>query len=410
MQSGDARVYELRRIVEDVEDDATEVSISEASSTNPEARVGDILQKETTPSDFGRIAAQTAKQVVMQRIREAERDRVYSEYNDREGDIILVNIQRVDQNGNVIMEIGRAEAVMPTNQQVRSERYRTGNRMRVLLLEVQRNPKGPQLIVSRADRAFLRRLFELEVPEIFTGSVEIKGIAREPGMRSKVAVAARQANVDPVGSCVGMKGQRIQKIVDELGGEKVDVVPWDSDMRLYIANALAPAQVLSVELDDEKKTASVVVPERMLSLAIGKEGQNARLAAKLTGWRIDIRSAVSPDYEEGAMMDEEELTRRAVAALRAEAEASVGSENGYHPPVMDEMSEGPKDERRKVRTNNTVVFQSASYGPLPEPMAGETVRIRSLDNELQVRTDSGRVLATYALQEAASGNGVEEEE
>jgi N utilization substance protein A len=368
--------------------------------------VGDILQKETTPADFGRIAAQTAKQVVMQRIREAERDRVYSEFTDREGDIVLATVQRQDQNGNVIMEVGRAEAVMPPNHQVKSERYRTGNRMRVLLLEVQRNPKGPQLIVSRADRAFLRRLFELEVPEIFTGSVEIKGIAREGGMRSKVAVAARQANVDPVGSCVGMKGQRIQKIVDELGGEKVDVVPWDPDMRVYIANALAPAQVLSVDLDEEKKTASVVVPDRMLSLAIGKEGQNARLAAKLTGWRIDIRSAVSPGAEEEGMIDDEELTRRAVAALRAEA--SAGTENGFQSPVITEPAEATKDERRKVRPNTTVVYQNAAYGPLPEPLVGESVRLRPMEGQIQIRTDSGRVLATFDVQEPTGEDGEEE--
>lgn len=407
LQSGDARVFELRRIVDHVEDEATEVSIEEASRTNPEARVGDILQKETTPADFGRIAAQTAKQVVMQRIREAERDRVYSEFNDREGDIVLATVQRQDQNSNVIMEVGRAEAVMPPNHQVKTERYRTGNRMRVLLLEVQRNPKGPQLIVSRADRSFLRRLFELEVPEIFTGSVEIKGIAREAGMRSKVAVAARQANVDPVGSCVGMKGQRIQKIVDELGGEKVDVVPWDPDMRVYIANALAPAQVLSVDLDEEKKTASVVVPDRMLSLAIGKEGQNARLAAKLTSWRIDIRSAVTPGAEENGAIDDDELARRAVAALRAEAAANGGSENGFQSPVITEPAEPAKDERRKVRPNNTVVYQNAAYGPLPEPLAGETVRLRPLEGQIQVRTETGRVLATFDVQEPT---GEEEEE
>jgi N utilization substance protein A len=411
LQSGDARVFELRTIVEDVQDETMEVSLREARDVNPDARVGDILQKETTPADFGRIAAQTAKQVVMQRIREAERDRVFSEFNDREGDIVLANVQRVDQNGNVIMEVGRAEAVMPPNHQVKSERYRPGNRMRVLLMEVQRNPKGPQLLVSRGDRAFLRRLFELEVPEIFTGTVEIKGIAREAGMRSKVAVAARQANVDPVGSCVGMKGQRIQKIVDELGGEKVDVVPWDPDMRVYIANALAPAQVLSVDLDEEKKTASVVVPDRMLSLAIGKEGQNARLAAKLTGWRIDIRSAVTPEVgEEDLEIDEEELTRRAVAALRAEAEASAIGGNGFQPPMLDGAIavDTPKEERRKVRPNNTLVYQRAVYGPLPEPLAGETVRLRPSDSELQVRTDTGRVLATYPIQEA--GEETDEEE
>jgi transcription termination/antitermination protein NusA len=269
----------------------------------------------------------------------------------------------------------------------------------VLLLEVQKNQKGPQLIVSRADRAFLRRLFELEVPEIHSGAVEIKSIAREAGMRSKVAVAARQANVDPVGSCVGMKGQRIQKIVDELGGEKIDVVLWDPDMAVYIANALSPAQVLSVDLDEEHKTASVVVPEKMLSLAIGKEGQNARLAAKLTGWRIDIKSTVTP--EEVVEIDDEELARRAAAILKAEA--ASGTNNGYEayegyeqPALNEEL----KEERRKVRANNTVVYQNAAYGPLPEPMAGETVRVRSTGDLLEIRTDSGRVLATYPVQEA----------
>jgi N utilization substance protein A len=414
LQSGDARVFERRTIVEEVEDPAIEVSLEEARRTNPEAQEGDLLEKETTPADFGRIAAQTAKQVVMQRIREAERDRVFGEFSDREGDIVLANVQRQDQNGNWILEVGRAEAILPPNHQVRSERYRSGNRMRVLLLEVQKNQKGPQLIVSRADRAFLRRLFELEVPEIHSGAVEIKSIAREAGMRSKVAVAARQANVDPVGSCVGMKGQRIQKIVDELGGEKIDVVLWDPDMSVYIANALSPAQVLSVDLDDDGKTASVVVPEKMLSLAIGKEGQNARLAAKLTGWRIDIRSAYTPPSEEEDEIDDDELARRAAAMLRAEA-ATNGSTNGVEHDAEIAEEETVKEERRKVRPNNTVVYQSAAYGPLPEQMPGESVRLRVTDGELEIRTDSGRVLAKYPVQEAAEarvpGNdqGVEEE-
>ena len=329
LQSGDARVFERRTVALEVEDPSTEVSLEEARSTNPEAQVGDMLEKETTPADFGRIAAQTAKQVVMQRIREAERDRVVGEFSDREGDIVLANLQRQDQNGNWILEVGRAEAILQPKDQVKSERYRSGTRMRVLLLEVlQKSQKGPQLIVSRADRSFLKRLFELEVPEIHSGAVEIKSIAREPGMRSKVAVAARQANVDPVGSCVGMKGQRIQKIVDELSGEKIDVVLWDPDMSVYIANALSPAQVLSVDLNEEHKTASVLVPERMLSLAIGKEGQNARLAAKLTGWRIDIKSALTEEPEE---MDEDEIARRAAEMLRAEATGNghIEGENGF---------------------------------------------------------------------------------
>ncbi len=407
LQSGDTRVFERRMIVEEVEDPSLEASIEEAQAVNPEARVGDMIEKETTPSDFGRIAAQTAKQVVMQRIREAERDRVFGEFSDREGDIVLANLQRQEQNGNWILEVGRAEAILPPNHQVRSERYRSGNRMRVLLLEVQRNPKGPQLIVSRADRAFLRRLFELEVPEILAGIVEIKSIAREPGMRSKVAVSARQSNVDPVGSCVGMKGQRIQKIVDELGGEKIDVVLWDPDMSAYIANALSPAQVLSVDLSEDEKTASVVVPERMLSLAIGKEGQNARLAAKLTGWRIDIRSAVIPEDEMEAdepemeaEIDDEELAHRAAAMLRAES--AVGAEA----VAPEENGSSPKEERRKVRANNMVVYQGVSYGPLPDLMAGETVRLRPTDEQVEVRADSGRVLATYQISEAA---GAEEQ-
>jgi N utilization substance protein A len=412
LQSGDARVFERRVVVEEVEDPALEVSLEEAHITNPEAQVGDMLEKETTPADFGRIAAQTAKQVVMQRIREAERDRVFGEFSDREGDIVLANVQRQDQNGNWILEVGRAEAILPPNHQVRTERYRSGNRMRVLLLEVQKNPKGPQLLVSRADRAFLRRLFELEVPEIHSGAVEIKSIAREAGMRSKVAVAARQANVDPVGSCVGMKGQRIQKIVDELGGEKIDVVLWDPDMSVYIANALSPAQVLSVDLDEDNKTASVVVPEKMLSLAIGKEGQNARLAAKLTGWRIDIRSATSPATEEDEVegMDEDELARRAAAALRAEAASANG--NGYDAGAATGEVEGVKEERRKVRPNNTVVYQNATYGPLPEEMVGETVRLRANNGQIEIRSDSGRVLATYPVQEGAEAVevGVEAED
>ena len=410
LQSGDTRVFERRMIVEEVEDPSLEASIEEAQAVNPEARVGDMIEKETTPSDFGRIAAQTAKQVVMQRIREAERDRVFGEFSDREGDIVLANLQRQEQNGNWILEVGRAEAILPPNHQVRSERYRSGNRMRVLLLEVQRNPKGPQLIVSRADRAFLRRLFELEVPEILAGIVEIKSIAREPGMRSKVAVSARQSNVDPVGSCVGMKGQRIQKIVDELGGEKIDVVLWDPDMSVYIANALSPAQVLSVDLNEDEKTASVVVPERMLSLAIGKEGQNARLAAKLTGWRIDIRSAAIPEDEMEAgepdieeVMDDEELARRAAAMLRAES--AVGAEA----VAPEGNGASPKEERRKVRANNMVVYQGVSYGPLPEELAGETVRLRPTEEQIEVRADSGRVLATYPLNEAAGVAGTEEE-
>jgi transcription termination/antitermination protein NusA len=416
LQSGDARVFERRMIVEEIEDEALEVSLEEARRVSPTARVGDMLEKETTPADFGRIAAQTAKQVVMQRIREAERDRVFSEFNDREGDIVLANVQRQDGNGNWVLEVGRAEAILPPNHQVKNERYRSGTRMRVLLLEVQRNQRGPQLVVSRADRAFLRRLFELEVPEIMSGIVEIKSIAREGGMRSKVAVYARQQNVDPVGSCVGMKGQRIQKIVDELNGEKIDVVLWDPDMSLYIANALSPAQVLSVDLNEDEKTASVVVPDKMLSLAIGREGQNARLAAKLTGWRIDIRSAHTPEEEAEmaaqAAMDEEEVARRAAAALKAEAahagngaSAPEGAEVELTAPQVEaesgEVAEGEEEtveQSRKVRANNKVVYENVSYGPLPEDLSGQTVMIQVNGDDLTILTEAGSPVATFSIE------------
>jgi N utilization substance protein A len=402
LQSGDTRVFERRMIVEEVADPALEVSLAEARQVSPTARVGDMMENETTPADFGRIAAQTAKQVVMQRIREAERDRVFSEFNDREGDIVLANVQRQDGNGNWVLEVGRAEAILPPNHQVKNERYRSGTRMRVLLLEVQRNQRGPQLVVSRADRSFLRRLFELEVPEIMSGIVEIKSIARESGMRSKVAVYARQSNVDPVGSCVGMKGQRIQKIVDELNGEKIDVVLWDPDMSIYIANALSPAQVISVELNEDEKTASVVVPDKMLSLAIGREGQNARLAAKLTGWRIDIRSAHTPEEAVEEPADDEALARRAAAALKAEA--VVSSNGATAPEGAEEVEASEEDVRelsRKVRSNNKVVFENVSYGPLPEDLSGQTVNVRATGSTLEVLTDEGRTVATYDLEAGA---------
>jgi N utilization substance protein A len=233
-------------------------------------------------------------------------------------------------------------------------------------------------------------------------------------MRSKVAVAARQSNVDPVGSCVGMKGQRIQKIVDELGGEKIDVVLWDADMSVYIANALSPAQVLSVDLSEPEKTATVVVPERMLSLAIGKEGQNARLAAKLTGWRIDIKSAAIPEEDqEEYVPDDEELARRAAVAMRAEhaanAAAAADGNNGFQPAAAGENGAGPKEERRKVRPNNTVVYQNVAYGPLPETMPGESVRLRDLGDSVEIRTDSGRTIATYPVQAGEPAEEVEAE-
>ncbi len=295
-QSGVPHVYEVVDVVETVEDPNLQVTLSEAKRSNPQAVVGGTVEREVTPPNFGRIGAQTAKQVILQRIREAERDHIYNEFIDREGDIITGVVRRIDPRG-IVLETGsggKAEALLPPPEQVQSERHRMGQRIRVYLLEVNRSAKGPMLIVSRAHRNFVRRLMELEIPEIYNGVVEIKAIAREAGSRSKVAVWSRQSGLDPVGACVGQRGMRIQNIVNELGGERIDIIPWHEEQEKFVANALSPARVLNVLIDDVTKTAAVTVPDAQLSLAIGKEGQNARLAAKLTGWRVDIKSDASP--------------------------------------------------------------------------------------------------------------------
>ena len=295
-QSGAPRVYEVFDVVEEVEDANLQLTLPDARGISADAAVGGQVEKEVTPPNFGRIGAQTAKQVILQRIREAERDHIYNEFIDREGDIITGVVRRIDPRG-IVLETGsggKAEALLPPPEQVGSERHRMGQRIRVYLLEVNRAAKGPMLIVSRAHRNFVRRLMELEIPEIYNGVVEIKAIAREAGSRSKVAVHSRQSGLDPVGACVGQRGMRIQNIVNELGGERIDIIPWNEDQDRFVANALSPARVLNVTIDDPSKTATVIVPEAQLSLAIGKEGQNARLAAKLTGWRVDIKSDAAP--------------------------------------------------------------------------------------------------------------------
>lgn len=287
--TGTARVYVERTVVEEPTDDPSRISLEEARKIDPAAQVGGVVRIDVTPQHFGRIAAQTAKQVVFQKLRDAERRMVLEEFAERKDEIAHGIVQRIEA-GNAVVELGRAEAILPRSEQIPTERYYPGQRIRVYVSEVHDTHRGPQIILSRGHRMMLRRLLEQEVPEIFNGTVEIKAIAREAGYRSKVAVVARQEGVDPVGSCVGMRGVRIQNIVNELSGEKIDVIEWSDDPAKFVANALSPAQVLSVEINEEEKTATVIVPEKQLSLAIGREGQNARLAAKLTGWRIDIKS------------------------------------------------------------------------------------------------------------------------
>lgn len=301
VERGTIRVFVHKQVVEAVDDERTEMTLEEARKIDPKAEVGQVvavIATEVTPDNFGRIAAQTAKQVIMQRIREAERERVYAEYAEKEGEIVIGTVRSVGDFG-IVLSLGKAEAHLPRSEQIPGERYRPGDRVKAYVTEVEKGTKGVKITVSRTHRNMLKRLLELEVPEIFNGVVEIKAIAREPGSRSKVAVTALQPGVDPVGSCVGMRGVRIQNIVNELNGEKIDVVEWSPDVATFIANALSPAKVLNVLLDEsaDTRTATVIVPENQLSLAIGREGQNARLAARLTGWRIDIKSAAEAAQE-----------------------------------------------------------------------------------------------------------------
>jgi N utilization substance protein A len=372
--TGEVRVFAAKDVVEEVTDAKVEVSLPEARRLEPDAELGQTLLIESTPREFGRIAAQTAKQVILQRIREAERDALYNTFADSAGEIAHGTIQSVDyHSGDVVVNLEGAEAILPSREQVPGEKYRRGQRLRAYVVEVRRGSRGPQITLSRRSPALLRRLLELEVPEIFSGAVEIKAIAREAGSRSKVAVHATQEGVDPVGSCVGVRGGRIQNVVNELGGEKIDVVQWSSEVGTFIANALSPAKVMNVLLSnglEGDKTATVIVPDRQLSLAIGKEGQNARLAAKLTGWRIDIKSATEAAEEtlgrlEDAQIPVEEmdLLTLAEALLRKQdpeegfsqedrrmIEEAISGEVGEPPwpeeePVIEaEVEEGESEE------------------------------------------------------------------
>lgn len=288
-ETGEYKVLAKKVVVEETENEEKEISLIQARKQDKRLEVGDIIEVDVTPKNFGRSAAHTAKQMLIQRLKEAERGIVYEEFSEREGDIVTGVVSRVEGK-NVFVSVGKAEAIMPTTEQIASEEYFVGQRLKCYLVEVKKTTKGPQILVSRTHPSLLKRLFELEVPEILEGVVELKSVAREPGMRSKIAVFSRDEEVDPVGSCVGPKGQRVQNIVDELGDEKIDIIKWNEDPAIYIANALSPAKVVSVDVNEEQKISRVVVPDYQLSLAIGKAGQNARLAAKLTNWKIDIKS------------------------------------------------------------------------------------------------------------------------
>ncbi|MBQ6621558.1 MAG: transcription termination/antitermination protein NusA [Mogibacterium sp.] len=288
-EDGEVFVLMDKEVVEEVEDDMIQVSLEEAQSYDDRYEVGDIIQYQVDPRDFGRIAAQAARQIVVQRIREAERQNSYSEFVDKQGQIVTAKIERIN-NGTIFLTVGNTEGILPISEQVRTESFKVGERIKVYVMDVKRTTKGPQVFLSRSHPSLVRKLFELEIPEIADGTVEIKSIAREAGSRTKIAVWSNDENVDPVGACVGNRGSRVQAIVDELFGEKIDIIVWDEDPAVLISNVLRPAVVEGVYINEDEKMATAVVPEQQLSLAIGREGQNVRLAARVSGWKIDIKS------------------------------------------------------------------------------------------------------------------------
>jgi transcription termination/antitermination protein NusA len=329
--TGKVQVWAEKTVAEKVKDSTAEISMAEARRIKSDAQLGELVMVESTPQNAGRIAAQTAKQVILQRLHEAEHSAIFEEYAGREGDIVTGLVQRMEQR-QVFIDLGRTEAILPVAEQVPGERYRIGQRLKVAILEVAKGTKGPRVVVSRSHPDLLRRLFEMEIPEIYNGTVAIESVAREAGFRSKVAVSAKQEGIDPVGCCVGLRGIRIQNVVNELNGEKIDVVLFSPDPATFIANALSPAQIVNVSLNKTDGVATVVVQDRQLSLAIGREGQNVRLAAKLTGWRIDIKSASSVEAEKAK---EAEVLAKAQAEAAAAEEAEVTEEVTEVPEVKE---------------------------------------------------------------------------
>ncbi len=403
--SGDLRIFCQRTVVESVQDPITEVSLADARKLDRTAEIGSTVLEERDPAGFGRIAAQTAKQVILQRIHEAERDALYDHFHEREGELITGAVQNIEYRSNqVTITLGKkAEGILAAEDQLPNDRYRVGQNVRCLLAEVSKGARGPQIRLSRTHRNMLRRLLEREIPEIYNGTVEIKSIAREPGQRSKVAVGASQPGIDPVGSCVGLRGTRIQNIVDELMGEKIDIVEWSSDVRQFISNALSPARPTDTILMEEGdvRTAVVIVPDRQLSLAIGKEGQNARLAAKLTGWRIDIKSETESSTEGIAEIKRQQLQAMKQRTLEAKVAAL--------PPSDDLLSRAEWLLQEKDRTSMTLdeaarklVEVEAEKQKAPGPLVAEELVAP------EITPSSEAVAAELPVESAAAAEVVAE--
>ncbi|HUD08616.1 MAG TPA: transcription termination factor NusA [Candidatus Saccharimonadales bacterium] len=322
-----------------------DLTLEEAQKTKPDAKVGDIIEEKLeAKNDYGRVAAQTAKQVIIQKIREAERDSMYEEYKQKEGEILSGVIQRIEGR-NIFLDLGKSTGILFPSEQVEGERYRLGQRLKVYLMKVESDAKGPGIILSRTHPSLVQKLFEIEVPEIFAGTVEIKAMAREAGSRTKIAVSSSEEGIDPIGSCVGQKGTRVQAVIDELGGEKIDIIEWNESPAKFISNALSPAKVLHVELAEEKREARVSVPTDQLSLAIGKQGQNVRLAAKLTGWKIDVVGGETKTEEP----KKEELEKENAAAAEEKTGKSAESENKAKEKKSDKKKSIKKEKEEKEK-------------------------------------------------------------
>jgi N utilization substance protein A len=393
--TGEVKVYVKKTVVDKPTDLIHEISLAEAQKINRNAQISDIMSIESTPPNAGRIAAQTARQVILQRLHEAEHHAIFEEFTGKEGDIITGMVQRITPE-QIYVDLGKAEAILPSSEQVHNQRYRIGQRLKLYVLEVAKTSKGPQILVSRSHRNLLRRLFELEIPEIYSGIIDIKSIAREAGYRSKIAVAARQERIDPVGCCVGLRGIRIQNIVNELNGEKIDVVEWADDPAVFIANALSPAQVSSVELNQTDNTAIVAVPDKQLSLAIGKEGQNARLAAKLTGWRIDIKSVSVLEAEKASLSREAAKVKKATDEVGelvpefAATEELTGSLSVSEAELGAESEPVGEEEVTKVAAASTDYELVLASGITSPTKSAEVVQIRFAEDILPARADKAK--------------------
>ncbi|NQW17265.1 MAG: transcription termination/antitermination protein NusA [Chloroflexi bacterium] len=413
-ETGDVTVHTVRNVVEEVEEPGSQWTLEEARTHDPDAQVGDQIRTGLIESNPGRIAAQTAKQLVMQRLRDAERELVFDEYVGKEGEVVTATIQRIDPRF-ITMDLGRAEAIMPPAEQVQRERYRPGMRLKVYISEVRRSVRGPEIVGSRTHTELLRKLFETEVPEIFNGVVEIKSIAREPGARSKVAVTSNQEGVDPVGACVGLRGIRIQNVVNELMGEKIDVVEYSEDPIKFISNSLSPAQVDKVTLNQDENSASVVVPDRQLSLAIGREGQNARLAAKLTNWHIDIKSSlddvpapvVEPEPSVDAVVSEDAVAAETVDAVATE---TIEIPETVEVEVAAEILEADIAEPAPVNSAIEKAAELVDESAASDTSAEEELALLALEEEIraleaQEKVEQERVELELAAAAAAVKSG-----